>query len=59
MYNTLSFPLFLNPLWPGVVVPVNIAYKSQIEVFNHLTVCQQMTDVKLNCLCQISVLENI
>ena len=34
----------------GMVVPVRVPYIGRIELFNHLTVCKQMTGVKLNCL---------
>ena len=36
MRNTPSLPLFLRPLWPGVVVPVKVPSMSQIEQFNLL-----------------------
>ena len=32
-----------------VVVSVSVQSIGQIGLFNHLTVCKQMTDVKLNC----------
>ena len=31
----------------------------QIELFNHLTMCKQMTGVKLNGQCSIAILETI
>ena len=31
----------------------------QIELFNHLTVCKQMTESKLNCWYYIAILETI
>ena len=31
----------------------------QIELFNYLIACRQMTDVKLNCLCYRAILETI
>ena len=32
MWNTYSLPLFLGPLWPGVVVPVRVPSMGQIEL---------------------------
>ena len=32
-----------------VIVPVRVTSMGQIELFTHLTVCKQMTDVKLHC----------
>ena len=40
-----------DPLSHGVVVPVSIPTMGQVELFNHLTMCKQMTDVKLNYQC--------
>ena len=57
--STPSLPLLPGLLWPRVVAPVRVLSMHQIELFNHLTVCKQMTDVKLNCLCYIAVLETI
>ena len=31
----------------------------EIELFDHLTVCKQMTDLQLNCLWYIAILETI
>ena len=49
MWSTLSLPLLPGLLWPRVIVPVRVPSMGQIELFNHLTVSKQMTDVKLNC----------
>ena len=61
MWSTPSLPLLPGPLWPGVVVPDRVLSMGQIEpfgkkrlellevkLFDHLTVCKQMTDVLLN-----------
>ena len=40
---------FPGPLWSGVVIPLRGPSMNQIELFNHLNVYKQMTDVKLNC----------
>ena len=44
-----SLPLLPGLLWPGVVVLVRVLPIGQIKPFHHLTVCKQITDVKLNC----------
>ena len=31
----------------------------QIELFNHLTMCKQMSDVKSNCKCYMGIFETI
>ena len=49
MWITPSLALLPGPLWLRVVVPVRVPSMDQIELFNHLTVWKQMTDVKLNC----------
>ena len=64
MQITPSLPLLLDPLWPRLVVPVRVRSMGQVELFdqelfNHLTVCKQMTDVKLNCLSYTAILETI
>ena len=44
----LSTPLLLSlpvSLWTGVVVSDKALSMDQIELFDHLTVCKQMTDV--------------
>ena len=46
-------PLLTGPLRSRVGVP------DKIELFDYLTVCKQMTDVKLNCYCDIAILEMI
>ena len=47
MYSTSSLLLLSDPLWPKVVAPFRIFSMGQIELFNHLTVCKQMTDNEL------------
>ena len=49
MWSISSLSLFQGPIRTGVVVSVRIPSMGQIELFNHLTVCIQMTDVELNC----------
>ena len=34
-----------GPLWPRVIAPDRILSMGQIELFDHLTVYKQMTDV--------------
>ena len=48
MWTTPSLPLLPGPLWSGVAVPARVLSLDQIKLFNHLTVCKLMTDVKLN-----------
>ena len=40
-------------------VSVRVPSMDQVEFFNHLTVCKQMTHVKLNIQCYIAILETI
>ena len=47
MLNTPSLPLLLDP--HRVVVSIRVPSMPQIELFNRLTVCKLMNDVKLNC----------
>ena len=49
MWSALSLPLLPGPLWPRVVVCDSIPSLGQVELLDHLTMCKQMTDVKLNC----------
>ena len=49
MWNTSSLPLLPGRLRPIVEVPVRVPSMSQIELFNDLTVCKQMTEVHLSC----------
>ena len=49
MWSTPSLSLLLGSLWPGMLVPVRVTSMGQIEIFNHLTMCKQMTYAKLNC----------
>ena len=49
MWSITQLPLFLGPLWLGVVVPVRVSSVGQIVLLNHLTLCKQMTEIKLNC----------
>ena len=48
-WSTPSLPLLLSSFWLGVVVSDCVPIMGRIELFEHLTVCQQITDVKLNC----------
>ena len=43
MWSTPSLPLHSDPLRAGVDVPVRDLSIDQIELFNHLTVCKQMS----------------
>ena len=45
MQSTFSLPSLPGPLWPGVVATDRILSMGQIELFLHLTVCKQITDV--------------
>ena len=49
VWSTPSLPLLPWPLWPGVVVLVKVLSMDQIELYDHLTMCKQITDVKLKC----------
>ena len=55
----LSLPLIPGPLWSGVVESVRVPSIGQIELFEHLTECKQITDFKLNCYCYTAILETI
>ena len=46
-HSTPSLPLFQDPLWPRGVEPDRIKSMGQIELFNPLNVCKQMTDIEL------------
>ena len=59
MGSTPSLPLLPGPLWPGVVVPYRVLSMGHIELFNHLTVCKQMTDIELNFWYYVAILETI
>ena len=48
MLSTPSLPLLPAPLWLRLVVAVRISYMQQVELSDLLTVCKQMTNVKLN-----------
>ena len=43
MWSTLSLPLLLGPLSPGVIAPDRVQSIGQIEQ----TMCKQINDVKL------------
>ena len=45
MWSTLLLSLIPDPLWPGVVAPGRVLSMSWIEMFDHLSVYKQMTDV--------------
>ena len=59
MCSAPSLPLLPGTLWPRVVVLVWAPFMNQIERFNHLTLCKQMADFKLSCLCYIVMLVTI
>ena len=54
MWSTPSVPLLTGP---EVVVPDRVQSMGQEELLNHLTVYKQMTDIKLNCYCYITILK--
>ena len=43
--QSAPLPLLPGPLWPGVVAIGKVLSMGQIKLFDHLTVCKQMTDV--------------
>ncbi len=43
MRSTSLLPLLPGPLWPRVEAPDRVLSMGQIELFDHLTVCNQMT----------------
>ena len=43
MWSTPSLQLLPGPLKLKMVVPIRIPSIGQIELFNHLTMCKQMT----------------
>ena len=48
----MEFPFIaITPgrLWFGAVLPLTVLSMGQIELFDNLTVCKQMTYIKLNC----------
>ena len=55
MWSTTSLLLLLNPLWPGVGVPVRVLVKLICLIiyytWSYLAVYKQMIDAKLNYLC--------
>ena len=48
MRRTHLLLLLAGPLWLGVVAPDRILSIGQIELFDHLTLYKQITDVQLN-----------
>ena len=48
MWSTPSLLSLPGPLWPGVVVSDRVLSMSQKKLFDHVTVCKQMTYAKLN-----------
>ena len=50
--NAPSFPLLPIPLWLEVVACDGVWFMGQIDLFDYLTVCKQMTDVQSNYLCK-------
>ena len=49
MWSIPSLPLLPGPLGTGMVVPDRVLFMGQIQLFNHLTVYKQMSNVKLKC----------
>ena len=49
MWSTLSLPLLIGPLWPGIVTSERVRSMGQIELFDIQTVRKQITYAKLNC----------
>ena len=50
--RNVKYPFIATPLkytLTGVVVPDRVPSMGEIELSDHLTVCKQMTNVKLNC----------
>ena len=45
LWSTSLLPLLLGPLWPREETPDRVLSMGQIELFDHLIVCKQMTDV--------------
>ena len=45
MQSTPSLPLLPGPFWFVMVPPDWVLFIGQIELFDHLTMCKQMTDV--------------
>ena len=43
MWSVPSLPLLSGLLCPGVVVPVRVSYRGQIELFNNSVMCKQMS----------------
>ena len=48
MWNTSPLPLLLGSLLTGEVVQFRVPPIGKTEHFDHLTVCKQINDVKLN-----------
>ena len=48
IWNTTSLVLVPGPLWSGAVVSRRVSSMDLMELLNHLTVWQQITDVQLN-----------
>ena len=48
MWITPYLSLLPGPLRPGMVLLVNVPSMDLIQLFNYLTPCRQMRDVKLN-----------
>ena len=38
---------------------VRVPSMGQIELFDHLTLCKQVSEIKLNCQCFIAILETL
>ena len=59
IWSAPSLPLRLGTLCSWTVAFVKDSTTGQIELINHLTVCKQMPDIKLNWLCYIVIFETI
>ena len=46
VWSTPSLPLIPRPPWPEMAVPFRSPSMGQIELFNHLTVHKQITNVE-------------
>ena len=45
MWSIPILPLLPGPLWTGVVAPERVLELFKIELFDHLTVIEQISDV--------------
>ena len=59
MWSTSSLLLLPGPLRLWVLITVRAPYMGLIELFNHLRMYKEMTDVELNCSCYVAIIEAI